>query len=423
MRKRTPKQSPPDVTPRQDGNIIRQVRHYKVITPLFGGGAEPHKPDAVTVVRGSEIRGLLRFWWRAIRGGQFNGNLDHMRGREEKIWGSASKQGSAGPSEVQLHINLTHGGRLFQAKDHKGKLVKNIGDVKSIYSYIAFPLRDVPGAYVLEGVEFDLEIQFPKELAEEVEAALWAWETFGGIGARTRRGFGALQLVKINGSAASLPNAAQIENTVRSQISQWTTNGHWVAGVPHLHPQSPIATKPGFKSAITAWEYLFNKYKKFRQARYPDAKGRPYGRSKWPEPDTIRRLTHRHSRGHEPFHPVDGKFSRGRFGLPIIFQFKENDEKNGDPHKTILEGSEHDRFASRLIFRPIACQGGAVGLACILDGPADPPGGYVLKNQSDGNAFSHPSADLSSQEAKHIEPLKGEPDVLKAFLKTLRWKE
>jgi CRISPR-associated protein Cmr1 len=120
---------------------------------------------------------------------------------------------------------------------------------------------------------------------------------------------------------------------------------------------------------------------------------------------------------------VDGKFPRGRFGLPIIFQFKEKDEKNGDPHKTILEGSEHDRFASRLIFRPIACQGGAVGLACILDGPADPPGGYVLKNQSDGNTLAHPSANLSPQEAKHIEPLNGESDVLKAFLKTLGWKE
>ncbi len=421
MRKRTLKQSPPAVIKQQNKDIICQVRHYKLITPLFGGGAEPHQPDAVTMVRGSEIRGLLRFWWRATQGGKFP-NLNALREAEGRIWGTATGKG-AGVSQIKIHVTLTHQGKSFQATDRKGRQVNNIGHVKSLYSYVAFPLRDVSNANVWEGVEFDLEICFPKNFTKDVEAALWAWETFGGIGARTRRGFGALQLVTIDGKAVPLNPSHKIRVQIKQRLKQFTSTDQRQTDFPRLYPTCPLVITKTSKDAITAWRTLFDKYKKFRQARYPDSKGLPFGRSQWPEPDAIRRITGWASPGHEPTHPVHNKFPRGQFGLPIIFQFKENDEANGDPPKTILEGGEQDRFASRLIFRPLACQGGAVGLACILGGPVDPPGGYVLKEQANGTVLEHPSVTLSRQEAKKIPPLHGEPDVLKAFLKTLGWKE
>nr|HID14673.1 type III-B CRISPR module RAMP protein Cmr1 [Anaerolineae bacterium] len=95
INRKPPQISPPGIQPKQDR--VHQVRIYKLITPLFGGGAEPQKPDEVTVIRASEIRGLLRFWWRATRGGQF-GSLDELRCAEEAIWGSAAGEGKAGPS-------------------------------------------------------------------------------------------------------------------------------------------------------------------------------------------------------------------------------------------------------------------------------------------------------------------------------------
>jgi len=105
-------------------------------------------------------------------------------------------------------------------------------------------------------------------------------------------------------------------------------------------------------------------------------------------------------------------------GLPIIFQFK--DEESGDPPKTVLQGSQHDRFASRLILRPLVCQDGVVGLACVLQGPKDPPGGYILKDQTGGKVIASVPVELDHEEARKIEPLHGEPDVLNAFLKTLK---
>ena len=434
INRKQPDISPPKIQPKQDR--VRQVRRYKLITPLFGGGAEPQQPDEVTVIRASEIRGLLRFWWRATRGGQFDGDLEAMRRAEEAIWGSAAGEGRAGPSEVWLEVEVLDRGNVWrdvEISTRHGKRRVSLGDPRSPYSYVAFPLREErdpngrvtkPAGSVWRGVEFELNVTFPRHLREDVEAALWAWETFGGVGARTRRGFGALRLLEVNGRGAPLPHSEDVGRLIRQGLRQHIVDQRWPDGVPHLHPEMPLVITTRVQSADQAWKGLFNALKGFRQARYPDSSGRPYGRSKWPEPDAIRRiLLQQEGRqpAHPPEHPVEDKFPRGQMGLPIIFQFK--DEAQGDPYKTVLEAAESERFASRLLLRPLACQNGAVGLACILQGPKDPPGEYILKRQSSNQVLAHPEVELTEDEALSVEPLNGEPDVLKAFLKTLGWKE
>ena len=431
MKQRDPQRQPPSLTPKNEKDIIRQVRRYKVITPLFGGGAIPQQPDEVTVIRASEIRGLLRFWWRATRGGQFNGSLDAMRKAEEAIWGSAAGKDKAGPSPISLEVRILNRGRDIREvtiRTKRGEKTVHIGHPSSPYGYVAFPLQERKGS-VRENIEFELHITINTlfvrsdgrkfNLREEVEAALWAWETFGGIGARTRRGFGALQLTKVDGTLISVPAVEEINHSISQGLSHYIKGDHWPKGVPHLHPTMMWVTTNYKRNPDEAWKHLFTALKEFRQVplgrvkpyRHPDGKVYP-GRSKWPEPDAIRRLTNTHSPSHAPQHLVTNKFPRGRFGLPIIFQFKDV----GDPPKTVLVGSEHDRFASRLILRPLACQGGAVGLACVLQGPVDPLGGYELKMQNSGQVIARVEAKLEPQEAQQIEPLSGEPDVLKAFL-------
>ena len=431
--RKQPQDPPPEVKAKET-DLVRQVRTYRLITPLYGGGAKTQQPDEVTVVRASEIRGLLRFWWRATRGGQFDGSLEKMRRAEEAIWGSAAEE-DKGPSPISLAVQvINRGHEIRQVTVHtkRGEKQVKIGDPSSPYGYVAFPLRDNNGS-VWGGVEFELHITLHTatvkvddrefNLQEEIDAALWAWETFGGVGARTRRGFGALQLTKVNGKPVAEPTVEEIRKSIHKGLSKdgYVKRSQWPDGVPHLHPAMMWVITARRNDADRAWKDLFGALKEFRQARYPDEEDRPYGRSKWPEPDAIRRLTGTHSPGHAPQHPVTNKFPRGRLGLPIIFQFK--DEDDDDPPKTILEGSEHERFASRLILRPLACQKGAVGLAFVLEGPNDPPGGYVLKEQSNAQILYRPEAELAEDEARQIEPLNGEPDVLKAFMKTLGWKE
>ena len=71
--------SPPPVVVKSDDTKVTMIREYKLITPLLGGGAKVKYPDSQTVVRASQIRGMLRFWWRAMRGGVCNGSKDHLK--------------------------------------------------------------------------------------------------------------------------------------------------------------------------------------------------------------------------------------------------------------------------------------------------------------------------------------------------------
>jgi len=194
-------------------------------------------------------------------------------------------------------------------------------------------------------------------------------------------------------------------------------NGIWPAGVPHLSRDPGKFALIKSSDPPTAWRKLIKKLKDFRQGyRYPDSNGRPYGRSKWPEPDAIRRHTGVSAAKHKHPRSTLDKYPRAQFGLPIIFQFKDDD----DPGDTTLQGVNHDRLASPLILRPIACSDGAVGLAAILEGPRTPPGGLILKGASD------PPPKVDSQidpaDVPNIPPLASvnEADVLQAFLKFLK---
>lgn len=430
---RIPKNPPPPVEPLKDDSLYTEIRHYKVITPMYGGGVEPGNADPISVVRATEIRGHLRFWWRATRGGdpKFGGKLDKMKTAEDKIWGSSGDKEKPGPSKVTISILSSKKGNLI-TKDGN----RDYGDPRSKYGYVAFPLRDSHGA-VLDGVEFSIQITYKPNndenlivLKKEVRAALWAWETFGGIGARTRRGFGAIQCLSVDNQTVTTPLSHDVEKRIHGKLEQH--RGNWPKGVPHLSSDPKHYLVTSQKNDIDlAWRILFRALKDFRQDRKDDSHGKPFGRSKWPEPDEVRRKVARpgyrgYSQGHNPVHPVH-KFPRAQFGLPIIFKFRELDESHGDPKPTTLQGENHDRLASPLILRPLACAGGkAVGLATILqwetvdsEEPYTPPEGLVLKD-APGNPKVQSVLDTS--EVKKIPILKGHPDVLQAFLEYLKLK-
>lgn len=419
---RKPPARPPAVTLAPNANAIEQVRSYKIITPLYGGGAETDAADAVTIVRGSSIRGQLRYWWRATRGGAFSGDWRKMKEKEDVIWGAAATIGGPGQSQVKISVEIRNPGTDFVATNTWGETVTRrgqkieVGDIASQDSYAAFPLRDKPGAKVLEDVAFDLHISYPAQLAPDVNAALWAWETFGGIGARTRRGFGALASTQIDGETVARPKAQQLWQSIQRGLTEHTATGQqWPESVPNVGPDCRYKTSsPGSKpDTMEAWRHLISKLRRFRQMRHPGTERNRPGTSKWPEANSIRRKTNQNSNRHQPRGDVPEAYPRGQLGLPIVFQFKDR----GDPDQVILKGKDHDRLSSPLILRPILCADGiAAGLALVLAGPTEPPGGLVLET----NRGNQPvNGTVTAAEAARIEPLDGNPDVLQAFLDTL----
>jgi CRISPR-associated protein Cmr1 len=427
----------PDLSEKRNDAVVTETRTYKLITPLFGGGVTPSECDPVTVVSGKNVRGQLRFWWRATRGGTFDGDLAKMKAAEDELWGATAQKGKPkrGQSKVQIQIldvnlgteenpfevvqAIKDGKPQFRGDGTKKPKIQARSGVKS-HAYAAFPLQPsekeaevgMKTKSVRLGVEFTLKISYPESFQKDVHAALWAWETFGGVGARTRRGFGAL--ARTNGE---LPKSYDVKKYLSDSLKKHVADGVFPAGVPHLVVEQPNATKKRFvltlaqSSAHAAWEKLIGQLKAFRQSRNAGP-----GRSDWCEPDEIRRITRQSDERHaKPFVQVQA-FPRAAFGLPIIFHFKDT----SDPKDTTLQGVSYDRLASPLILRPLACaENKWVGVALILQTERRVagellPGGLSLIPK--GEPGVHVQWNLNEAQAQRIKPLNGNSDVLQAFL-------
>jgi CRISPR-associated protein Cmr1 len=181
-------------TKQEPTDVVQQVRTYQLITPLFGGGVKPGEVDMLTPIRGSEIRGHLRFWWRACRGGQWE-NLRDMKIEEDRIWGKAYKKGEDAPKydglvSIQVEILKKDEQKFIKPfiNDLEKKRPKHVR--RDIPSYAAFSLQasqqefeqgDPPERSVLSKLTFIMTITFPKKHNKDVKAALWAWERLVGL--------------------------------------------------------------------------------------------------------------------------------------------------------------------------------------------------------------------------------------------------
>lgn len=366
--------------PSQEG--LRSLSaELEMLTPMMGGGWRPLVTEAADVVRGQALRGHLRFWWRATRAARYT-ETDKMLAHEVLLWGSTDL-----PSAVQIRVELADAGRPTQLPVHPFR----DGD-SCIPPYVGFPMPNskdkqtgqMPqGGLLWEGVRFKLVLSFPAELKRplkqdkwvnvpveeldpeaEVAAALWAWSHFGGLGARTRRGCGAIQAVQgVEDSAAALRKALE------AGLAKHVAEGHGPPeGVACLidakrQPGAHLVLCHQEGSAMRSWQSLIRTYKDYRQARRKgsDDPRRP-GRSYWCEPDHLRRLTKQAAPNHKTKVNEVNKAPRAAFGLPIVFHFKDN----MDPGDHQLQGADHDRLASPLILRPLRVKGGAVALALRL---------------------------------------------------------
>lgn len=394
---RSPGPLPDDAQGRGKGGkeLVESTFKLGFITPVFGGGVmvEGHKKpfDPVTPVRAPSIRGQLRFWWRAMnpRGCK---TIEQLRKGESEVFGSTEEAGS-----LRISVRGTATPVPFEVLKDKFEADND----RSGLAYGAFPLRDSEQSGSRHGTlwdygrqELEVRLVYLSHHKKDVMAAAWAFSRFGGLGGRTRRGFGAVRL-----SGELSPSAP----TGGAQLD-------W----PHLPATGfEVCGHTEREEGWQALERLLGAFKAFRQDRHGKEALRRPGRSRWPEPDEIRRRTRKSAVQHaEPLSQVT-KFSRGAFGMPIIFHFKDR----GDPPDTTLVPSGSKRWASMLILRPVPAKDKFVPAAVRLHHPA--PEGFRLVAPSREHKVR---IDLTPEEASHIEPLRGDPDPLSAFMKIVEEK-
>lgn len=336
---------------------MREERTYCFLTPVFGGGVRVdghHKPhDAVTPVRVPSLRGQLRFWWRACNPRECQ-NPEELRAAEEKVFGSTMK-----PSPLGLAV-VTGPQPARDVRVLKDRF--GVVDERHGRAYGAFSLRDtkqgIDHAVLHEHPgDWAIAVSYPAEIERDVEAAFWAWSHFGGLGGRTRRGFGAVAEVRRSrGELLSID--AGWERHVKGLHVPW----------PHLpaFDKRRLRRKAGRWNGADAQEFLLGVMRRLRQGdvgrrrEADDVPGRHPGRSYWPEPDAIR--AHLDVRAPDHSKPVTQvhAFPRAAFGMPIIFHFKD---RRDPPDTTLLPvagGKTKGRLASSLLLRPHRAPDGSI---------------------------------------------------------------
>lgn len=374
----------------QDGypqrDVFIKIYDIQVITPIFGGGFKAGENDPVTPIRPSSIRGHLRFWWRATRGASCT-IAEELRTQEGNIWGTMEN-----PSQVAVQVEITSPGKRYPcAYFPEDKSFPRFE--KSHPPYALFPFqgnkRDgVAPASCTSNVSFELKLVYPQNLSHDVEAAVWAWVNFGGIGARTRRGCGALYCKELS------PDRKLLDSWYGSKLKNFgaelSCNHEW----PTL-PDRFFVRDTNSNNALQGWNDVVGLMQTYRQGvgegRNPGTGPNRPGRSRWPEAESIRDATSSRSARHSrmPSIPNDA-FPRSEIGLPIVFHFK--DQNDGDPKDTELypvrNGKEKTRMASPLILRPLICKNGEV-LQMIMRLKAPCPDEVILEKAEGSPRFKN----------------------------------
>ena len=324
------------------GHMERLEFELETVTPLFLGGAELRgKPE----LRAASVRGALRFWSRALFGG-FTGDdakgLESLRNIEAKVFGS-TKVG-ASPIIVQLEHD-TFETTSFSQLVQRDNVTRSYG-LPGV-AYLFFSARKPEREAIKPGTRFNLTLRLRpgtvenRNVLRRVCAALWLLTHLGGLGTRSRRGGGSLQVVRVTHVFDDLP-AFEIQAREPSKLRDELQAGlsrlreslpHPARGVEPpttydvLHPRTYKiwVIDRSFNSWDTALDSFGRTMQKFRSRKQPD-----YGNIK------------QALQGKGLREPV----KRAAFGLPIIFRFTSLNNRTDT-----LEGEYHSRRASPLLVR------------------------------------------------------------------------
>lgn len=404
---------------------------FRIVTPMFMGGADKNTAE----IRAPSIKGVLRFWYRAID--------PNYASYEPRIFGGSGDSHGQAMFLLNLKHNLTgikwddtfecfneshpdfqYGNQPDHASDNERTYwingIRYLG-----YSLFMGENKDREG--IPAGSEFTIELRY-KQYPEEgdrrrILAALWLLGHFGSLGTRSRRGFGVLALQSISAGKDDedwpeindLPLAAGAGN-----IEQWKEAyrtalvilKNWFPGNRNAdHSVFSTKTKICLLETLKAdgcknrkeWEYALDTagkvMQKFRQRwdlADPDS---DYFRIKQHLCDkfsSAAAVTPSVSRT-----PLKSSPHRVAFGLPLAFRYssltyKYQDKQGNTKKKTpdvTFEGNkkERSRSASRIWVRIAEVGEKAHPVFIRLDGPLLKPGDQVINNAS---SFPSPSDNI-----------------------------
>ena len=199
---------------------------YRVVTPLFCSGADSAHPE----IRLPSFKGVLRFWWRALAWSRCRADLEAIRRQEDALFGSAGGGQSCVSMRLELPTNppIVCKGEVLTVsrtgRDVVGEGARYLG--YGVMEAFASKKRGTKNGQLTRACRrapFDFTVLMRCRDLDDTDLrslkdALVALGTLGGMGAKSRKGYGSLSIQSLRVSEVNQWSRPQSLNDLRDAI-------------------------------------------------------------------------------------------------------------------------------------------------------------------------------------------------------------
>lgn len=219
---------------------------FRIVTPMFLAGAE----QSTAELRAASIKGALRFWWRALQWNHYQ-NVAKLHEKEAELFGSSE----SGQSKVRIRIVkgtnrkpmpvgniLRRDGSGYLQPGGSGTEGNEVGEGARYLSYgvmEAFSGKNTTAGKLTRSCfpcpieDFQVEFCVKEQTSvETVQQAIIAVGTFGGLGSKSRKGYGSMNLIQLQRDTENIPLEHPkefIDSIVRSTMIKSLGLPEWTA--------------------------------------------------------------------------------------------------------------------------------------------------------------------------------------------------
>lgn len=212
---------------------------YRIVTPMFCSGADQKKAE----LRLASFKGALRFWWRSLMWNELSNEREPhkvLRERESELFGSSDQ--NQGQSKIRLRLGNEKedklakpfdAGQVFEHGELSGAHYLGYGVMEAFHSKPKNTMAGQLTRPMIPSGQFTVHIRFASSLLQsqrnEVKNALILLGTLGGLGSKSRKGFGSLSLTRlvdrdteIELVASSTDRLKKLLPTASDRLPEWT---------------------------------------------------------------------------------------------------------------------------------------------------------------------------------------------------------
>lgn len=198
---------------------------YRVVTPLFCAGSDRERPE----FRLPSFKGVLRFWWRALAWPRCRGDLESLQSEEDDLFGSSR----SGQSRVSLRVAPcsvpppTRSGEILRQLDGRvvGHGARYLG--YGVMEAFASRNRNTQDGQLIRAclpAPFAVTVRMTahglrRQRLESLEDALVALGTLGGMGAKSRKGYGSLVIHSLSVDGKTRPVPQSVDDLCRTILA------------------------------------------------------------------------------------------------------------------------------------------------------------------------------------------------------------